>query len=202
MKTFLILSCWLSVSGMARAQDAGQVGVTLGYPAEVGIVWHVTDRVAVRPNISFSHASTDHVSDFSSLGDPVDSEGSSSTSLTTGVSGLIYVRTWDKVRAYLSPRYDYGRIWSNAGSTFLTENKHSAYAVTGSFGAQYQLHQRFAVFGEAGFGYSHSSTTYTSSLVLPVIPVGVNVAPVSRSDEIATHSWSTRSGAGVIFYFK
>ena len=75
--------------------------------------------------------------------------------------------------------------------------------MTGSFGAHYQFHHRFAVFGETGFGYNHSSTTFSSILLGPVIPVGPNIpAPVTRSAETNSHSWGTRTGAGVIFYFK
>jgi hypothetical protein len=58
------------------------------------------------------------------------------------------------------------------------------------------------VFGETGFGYTRTRTTLTSVLLLPVIPVGPSVpAPVTRS-EINSHSWGTRTGAGVIFYLK
>jgi hypothetical protein len=206
-QTFLVLSVLLSVSGVARAQEAGQVGVTLGYPAEVGIIWHVTDRVAVRPDISFSTGSTDTGtlgSDISFFGESSGFGESSSTTLTVGVSALLYLGEWDKLRAYVSPRYAYGRNWSSSGTTFGIDNKHSTYTVAGSFGAQYQLHRRFAVFGETGFGYNHARSTLTSSVfVLPAIQLLPNVpAPVSRSTEINSHVWGTRSGAGVIFYFK
>jgi len=43
----------------------------------------------------------------------------------------------------------------------------------------------------------------TSSILLTIIPVVPNVpAPVTRSVESNSHSWGTRTGAGVIFYFK
>jgi hypothetical protein len=59
------------------------------------------------------------------------------------------------------------------------------------------------VFGETGFGYAHTRTTLTSSILLSIIPVGPNVpAPVTRSVETNSHSWSTRTGAGVVFYFR
>jgi hypothetical protein len=195
----------LSVGANALAQDAGQVGVTLGYPSAVGVIWHVTDNVAVRPEISFSTGSTESpvISSGLSLSDVSVNVGeTSSTTVTAGVSGLFYFGEWDKLRAYVSPRYTYTRLTSDSGSTFSTNARNSAYAVTGSFGAHYQPHRRFAVFGETGFGYTRTRTTLTSVLLLPVIPVGPTVpAPVTRS-EINSHSWATRTGAGVIFYFK
>lgn len=207
MKPLLLaLSLVLFVHAPALAQDAGQIGVTLGYPSAIGIVWHVTDSVAVRPDISFSTGSTESPairSGISFLDSAVASGESSSTTVTTGLSGLVYLGKWDKLRAYVSPRYAYGHLTSNSGTTFAVDNKNSTHTLTGSFGAQYQLHRRFAVFGETGVGYTRSSTTFTSLILLPVLPLGPNVpAPVSQSQEIVSRSWGTRSGVGVIFYFK
>jgi hypothetical protein len=211
MKRLMLgVSMVLSVRASALAQDAGQIGVTLGYPAAVGVIWHVTDNIAVRPEISFTTGSTESPVINSGLSLPglsVDLGESSSTTVTTGVSGLFYFGKWDKLRAYVSPRYTYARLTSESaqGATFSTDGRNSAYTVTGSFGAHYQLHRRFAVFGETGFGYNHSHTTSTSRLLLPVIiPVGTNLpSPVSQSTiETNSHFWNIRTGAGVIFYFR
>jgi len=202
----LAVSVVLSVGANALAQDAGQIGITMGYPSAVGVIWHVTDNVAVRPEISFSTGSTENPAISSGLSLPdlaVDPGEASSTTVTAGVSGLFYFGEWDKLRAYVSPRYTYTRLMSDVASTFSTDARNSAYALTGSFGAQYQFHRRFAVFGETGFGYTHTRTTLTSTILLSIIPVGPNVpAPVTRSVETNSHSWATRTGAGVIFYFK
>ena len=164
----------------------------------------MTDNVAVRPEFSFSTGSTESPTINPALSlVSTDVGETSSTAVTTGVSGLFYFRTWDILRAYVSPRYAYSHLTSEAGSTFSIDGRNSAYTVTGSFGAHYQFHRRFAVFGETGFGYTHSHTTSTSRLLLPVIPVGPNVlSPISQSIESNSHSWATRTGAGVIFYFK
>jgi len=206
-RLMLAVGAVLFVDSSALAQDAGQIGITMGYPSAVGIIWHVTDRVAVRPSIAFTTGSTDSSSsslfpDLSFLGDTSLSDETSSTTVTAGVSGLFYFGQWDKLRAYVSPGYAYGRAFSNAGSTLLSDDGHSFYQVTGSFGAHYQFHHRFAVFGETGFGYNHSHTTFSTTLVVPTLP-GLNVpAPVARTAEINSHNWATRTGAGVIFYFK
>ena len=50
----LLLAC-----GTARAQDTGKAGVTLAYPASIGVIWHAGDNVAIRPDFTFSHSSTD-----------------------------------------------------------------------------------------------------------------------------------------------
>jgi Outer membrane protein beta-barrel domain len=204
-RLMLAVSVVLFVDSSALAQDAGQIGITMGYPAAVGIIWHVTDRVAVRPSIAFSTGSTDNTSlspDLSFLTGTTLSDEISSTIVTAGVSGLFYFGQWDKLRAYVSPGYAYGRVFSNSGSTFFSDDRHMTFQVTGSFGAHYQFHHRFAVFGETGLGYNHSHTTFSSSLVILTTP-GLNVpAPVTRTAETNSHNWSTRTGAGVIFYFK
>jgi len=206
-RLLLAVSLVLSVGANALAQDAGQVGVLLGFPSAVGVIWHVTDNVAVRPEISFSTGSTENpvISSGLSLPGLSDDLGeTSSTAVTAGVSGLFYFGQWDKLRAYVSPRYTYARLTaeSGSGSTFNFDTRNSVQTVTGSFGAHYQLHRRFAVFGESGFGYSRSSTTSTSRLLLPVI-TGPNLpSAVSQSSETNSHNWATRTSAGVIFYFK
>jgi len=203
-QTLLVVSSLLYLCGTAHAQEAGQVGVSLGYPPAVGVVWHVTERVAVRPDISFSTGSTDRPTpDISILGESIGSGRSSSTTVTAGVSGLLYLWRWDKLGAYVSPRYSYSHLTSNSGSTFAIDSGNSNYTVTGSFGAQYQIHQRFAVFGETGFGYSHSTSTVSStSVVYLVSPALPNIVPSVSTSQTVSRSWATRGGAGVIFYFK
>src|SRR5262249_41500321 len=39
---------------LSPAQDTPRFGIVMGYPAEVGILWNVSSRVAVRPEINWS----------------------------------------------------------------------------------------------------------------------------------------------------
>ena len=43
----------------ASAQEAGDVGVTVSAPSAIGIIWHVTPRVAIRPDLAFSFSESD-----------------------------------------------------------------------------------------------------------------------------------------------
>src|SRR5262249_50887099 len=120
MKRLMLgVSLVLSVGANALAQDAGQVGVLLGYPSAVGVIWHVTDNVAVRPEISFAPGSTENPVISSGLPLPGLSDDlgdTSTTAVTAGVSGLFYFGQWDKLRAYVSPRYTYARLTAETGS--------------------------------------------------------------------------------------
>jgi hypothetical protein len=173
----LVLALTLGSAAALRAQDAGQVGLTIAYPASVGVIVHVSDQIAIRPDITFSESTND-------------TAGSSNTVTSVGVSGLFYVQRWDSLRAYLSPRFGYQR--SSAGVAAGTINFAplvTGYSWTGSFGVQYLLHRRLAAFGETGLGYTHSSATTAAPL-----PTGATI-------DSTTHGWATRAGVGLIFYF-
>jgi hypothetical protein len=159
----------------ARAQEAGQVGLTMAGPAAVGIIWQATDRLAIRPDFTFSHSSNSV-------------PASSSSSVGIAVSALFYVRKWDDLRVYLSPRFGYQRSSFTYGDFLPSSSSMNAYSGSGSFGAEYSLDRRFAVFAETGLIYSRSSVA------------GRPEAPLPSLDS-STHTWGTRGGVGAIIYF-
>ena len=163
----------------AHAQEAGHVGITLGYPASVGLIWHVTDSVAVRPEVSFALGTSETHSDV------FDTEGDSST-FGTGVAALFRLREWDEVRAYAGPRFTYGRTTSSSENFIdgVTELTSTTYELAGLFGVQYTPHRRFAVFGEVGVGYTNRETDSGESALV-----------------LESRTWGTQTGAGIIFYF-
>lgn len=125
------------------------MGLTVSAPSAIGVIWHVSERVAIRPDISFSFSETDaegaNVSDLSSH------------SVTLGGSSLFYVGQWDSLRTYFAPRFSYSWAGSSArGSGPDLASSQDAWGLAGSFGAQYGLGTRFAVFAEAGLMYSSS----------------------------------------------
>ena len=179
-------------SARVRAQERGDVGITMGYPAAVGVLFHVSDSLAIRPEVSFSTTTTD-----------ITLTTSSSTLYGVGVSALIYVKRWDALGAYVVPRYSYQHGSSTSTidlnlpvnlpialpdvSTTSTTDQHS---IGGAFGAQYRLHEHFSVFGETGAAFTIMKTS--TSLSIPL--------PDTRANPTG-HSFALRSSAGVIFYF-
>ena len=149
------------------AQEKGQIGLTMAVPGAVGLIWQATDGLAIRPDFTFSQSGSDSSASLTT----------SSTSIGVGVSALFYVRKWESLRAYLSPRFGYQRTSvTYAGSSPLSPSS-NAYTGSGSIGAEYLLHHRFAVFAETGLAYSHSEITGSSSL------------PAFDS---SSHTWGTR----------
>lgn len=207
------------VSSAAYAQDQRQIGVTLGYPASIGIVWHATDRIAVRPGISSSRSWSESISETPGtsvgLNPPVFFSPTLRTTTTTeswsigvDLSVLVYVNKWDNVRTYLAPSYGDSRVSSS--SETLTEalspippgfpptlfaprsakGTSASHAGRAVFGVQFTPHRRFAVSGEGGIRYSQSGD--------PLIAV----IETSTSRRFESHSLGMTAGVGVILYLK
>jgi len=180
-RRILLLACSIIVGATtpAGAQEAGTVGITMGYPAAIGLLWHVSDRIALRPEFSFT------LTDSSS--ESLVNDESHFLSLGTGVSALFYWPATDNLRTYAAPRFSYARTH---GDSTTTESTTDVYTIAGMFGAQYSLGRRFAAFGEVGLGYSRQNGKATTSIV--------NVTTT-----IANHgnAFGTRTGVGVVLYF-
>ena len=174
--TVLVLP--LSVATPAGAQEHGKAGVTMGFPASIGVIVHTTDTVALRPEFSFSKNTTEG---------PTSADG---WAVGTGVSALFYVASHDHVRTYVSPRITYSKISTTAASTFSSFTTTSTiWGGAGSFGAQYSPTPKFGLFGEVGLAYSRQT-----------VHPGVPSFPGVSSPDVKGNQWGTRAGVGVIFY--
>ncbi len=176
----IILFAIMLVPCTALAQERGHTGLVMGFPTNIGFIWHATDTLAIRPEVAFTHASGESESSVfgrSSSGD--------SDSLSVGASVLWYRGKIDNVRPYVAPRFNYGWASSEISSN-ATPVESRAFSVSASFGAQYAPARRFSVFGEIGYGFSRS----TSEIDTPI-----------SSNKSTTKTWSPRSAVGVIFYF-
>src|SRR3954471_1756262 len=174
-----VIGCVFTAAAMpANAQDAGRVGLTTGYPGSIGILWHISERSAVRPEFSFSTNSSssqslvDATSDFSSI--------------STGISVLFFSPVRDNLKLYVSPRFGYTRT---TGSSEITESTTDMYSIGGMFGGHYALSRRFAVFGEAGFQYTHQTSSVTTTIATVIRTAGRG------------HIVGTRTAVGIVLYF-
>ena len=174
----------------ASAQDKGQTGLTMASPTSLGLLWHASASVALRPEFTLQKTSNETTGASSGV-----SGTSDSWAWGVGVSGLFYVRQWESLRAYVSPRFAYSRSTTSSQQTISprntsvsAESTFNSYLASGSLGAQYSLGRRFAVFAETGFGYTHTTSSGTSTLG-------------SSSGENHNNSWGTRAGIGAILYF-
>ena len=167
-----LFACLLAVND-ARAQDQNRIGVTILFPAAVGLNWELSPQIAFRTEVSFSRSTTS-----ASLANSISvSPVSVSKSITAGLSGVIYIHNLSPLRLYVSPRFAHtlGRV---TGSTQVQS------AVSGSFGAQYDFGLRFGIFAETGVGYTHSRT-----------------GPIVSNTILTSNSLASRSEIGAIVFF-
>ena len=142
----------------ATAQEQGDVGLTMGYPAAVGVVWHIADWAAIRPDVAMTWTSTETESaiDTPLPGVPsiISSTSADLFNTSIGLSALFYVHTEDWLRLYVVPRAAY--LYTNldfdedSGVTIGLDESSDGFLVSGAFGAQVKAHERFSIFGELG----------------------------------------------------
>ncbi len=176
----LLLSCIALVPATARAQERGQTGVVMGYPTTFAFIWHVSDRLAIRPEVGFAHSSTDNENSIFSVDASIDT-----WTATVGGSVLWYVGRVDNVRTYFSPRIAFAHNSADSSTNDDDPRTADTFAASGSFGAQYTPVRKFSVYGEIGYGFSHGWSEVTT--------------PISTT-KISGWTWSPRTSVGVIFY--
>lgn len=217
----LVLTILLS-SGSAFAQEKGQIGLTMSYPTAVGLVWQVTDRLAVRPGISFSRGWSESRSEsdaevreglFGSVSfSPAIRSSTTSDSWSIGVDlGVQWsLGQWDNVRTYIAPAYGYRQTETTTVSTL----EYNFPAIPGFpslppeiSGPRTQKLNSSSHVGNAMFGVQFTphrrfgaigevGVRYTRS-GLPFLGLPEESRREGRSETIGL-----AAGVGVIFYFK
>jgi hypothetical protein len=175
---FGIALCVLSPT-TAWAQDKGDMGLTISAPSAIGLMWHASERLAIRPEFSFGLTETDGEGTLPDI---------SSKSFALGVSALLYTHRWDELRLYVSPRFTYSYATTSIdieSPLNITDSTLSSWTATGSIGAQYALGTRFGVFAEAGLSYSSQQSE----------------TGLSSSPDRTTWAFGTRAAVGGILYF-
>ena len=201
----------LLVGRVAAAQEAGQVGVTMGYPTAVGVLWHLTSRVAIEPEIAISRIRAE--SQFEStviigtttLTTAVLTTTTDGWTSSPGVALRIYVAKWDNVSTYVAPAYSYHRTSTTTtttapitfpGSGTRTDTRKSlseAHEMRAMFGVQYAPHRKFSVFGEVGLRYADADLPRVTSVS------GAGLGSASSSG--TTKSFGNATAVGIAFYF-
>ena len=197
MKTtwaIVVLAVAVAYSRPAAAQDE-KVGLTMGYPTAAGVLWQVNDRVGVRPEVSWSHHSTDNDDDGFAA------SASDTSDFSVAISALVRLRQWGQVRAYVAPRFEVSRISFETtyelrqlfppgipSMSETTETTITNYGGGASIGVQASPAPHFGVFGEVGLIYARGKTSSNSLLDSSV--------STNRSNSVGI-----RSAGGVILFF-
>jgi len=153
---FALLSSVLifAASLIAQEKDIAKGRVGLTFPT-TGIIWHLSDNIALLPNAGYT---------YNWAGFDSNPSTNSGNSLSAGVSLRFYAREWNGIRFYLSPKYSFARNTSSsemvAGSASQTNsNSSNAHAITGAWGVQYGISERVSIFGDVGVSFSRSASS-------------------------------------------
>ncbi len=150
LRSITLLSMIVTASA-AEAQEAPRVGLLMATPRTVGVVLHVGDRLALRPDATWSRVSSE-----SSTGAETEA-----TSWTAGLAGVWYLKAPGTVNLYLSPRVAYVSTTSDAGGSSTTKGME----YSGSFGAEYVAAPRLRFFGETGLALSASESKQAAAVM-------------------------------------
>lgn len=165
MKRLLIALVALLALIPAAASAQDKKGETpkfgLTFP-DIGVIWHISDKVAFVPSATFLH----NWSSFDSDSIP---DKNSGNSVTVNAALRFYVHEWKGIRFYVAPKYGFGRTTSSsqfqAGSASSESNSHS---IAGAWGLEYAATDRISLFGDIGVRYSHSKSENINSATLGV----------------------------------
>ena len=182
-------------SGGAAAQESGQVGITMSYPSRLGLLWHVTERVALLPDVAFQRIVSGSVIGIWAVGGPETTTRTSTTTweISPGINALIHLVAWDDVTTYVTAGWSHVRtsatrtdITTTTGAsvglppsgTERQEFTWEGYETRGALGVRYVPRRHFGVFGEVGIEYSKTDF-----------------------DDLTGSSFRNRGVAGAVFYF-
>ena len=146
------------------AAQSNTLGVSIGIPASLAVLWQPTAAIGIRPELTFDlfDAESTSTSRFGT------SRFSNDTrQVGVGVSALFQLHREENLLVYVSPRYVYRRGHTDVTQEVPAEvfglngsdREIRGYSLTGSLGGRYALGTRFGVFGELGFDYSREDTT-------------------------------------------
>jgi len=146
------------------AAQSGQLGLSIGFPASVGVLWQPSALVGIRPEFTIELFNAESTS-VSRLGT---ARFSTDTRLIgVGLSVLFRVYRDENLTLYVSPRYVH-----RSGKTTVVQDIPAnvfvpgdddrdieGHSMSGSLGVRYGLGERFGVFGELGVDYTREDTT-------------------------------------------
>jgi opacity protein-like surface antigen len=196
MKTpVAIVAGILTCAALAAPQETGRLGLNLRVePApRIGLTWHVSGRLALRPSIGFVQTSIETAteSEVSIPENPrrVESE-EETTAIGFGLGIHYYVYKVAAFSIYTGLNVNYTRETADLSVERLRDldRQDSGDVWQGSavLGVQTRLNEHFSLFGEAGFGYTYGTLEREGR---------------ARTDA-TTRRWGlANSGVGLIFYF-
>ena len=128
---------------------AGTTGVYDGRNTtqSLGVWWHVTDMIAIRPSIAYSSSTTTV-----EVTTPSSKTSTTTNTFGVGISVPIYLAKMNLLDLYVAPAFSYGSNGSN----------YSGIDAAVSLGLQVAVNDQLQFFGEMGLGYRNQTDKVTA----------------------------------------
>ena len=139
------------------AQEQGRVALDLGYPPAFAVLWRVTDRVALRPELSFSYTGGDQIA--------------TTWTVTPGASALVSIHPAGALTPYVGARVAELLIKDGTGP--------EQWLAAGLLGARFAIQRHFGVSAETGVAYTRTRFRFGQSGLTTAVNVW-SVAPTGR----------------------
>jgi len=149
-----LLLTMLSAAGALQAQDERRVSLVVDGNGTAGLLFPITDGIALRPDFTYGRSSISSGRGLS--GD--------SYSAMVGLSVLRYLSSEERLRTYVVPRVGYS--WGSA--------RQRSYDLSAAFGGHADIVRRLGLFAETGLRFGYSEARFD-------VPLSGEMLTVSRS---------------------
>jgi hypothetical protein len=180
-KTMGYVSLLVLTAAPALAQERYRTGLDFlvgGSTSAVGATWHVTDRFALRPLLSYAWDRYVWSSSASPEGVRVD-KYQRTTSLGAGLGALLYLRQRESLSTYVTAGFELDHVSQRPDEAEPSWTGNGGKA-SGAFGVQYAFTKHVSAFGETGLAYT--------------------MRPASPDGSLSKHLGTLQTGVGAIFY--
>lgn len=211
MKKILVLTSLLVTGAVSANVKAGKIGVDFSYSGSVGlwqtnnhavptfngmptigVLWHLTDMIALAPQVGFYTASsTDNSATTGAPGNVVKKE----TTVTAWGAGLevpIYLTKFNALNFYVAPGFgitpNSTTVKNTTENNTVTETKStgSHLSIYAAIGLQIPINDQLHVFGKTTIGYASGTS---------------NGGAAGEPDDKNSYFGLQRWAVGAIFYF-
>lgn len=214
MKKILVITSLLVTGAISANVKAGKIGVDFSYAGSVGlyktngtnvmnvgtptvgVLWHLTDMIALAPQVGFYTANQEDKSGINAAGNGniVDK---TTTAWGLGLEVPLYLTKFNALNFYVAPGVGYTptstktktSTYTGGGTTVTTtetEAKGSYLSLYAAIGLQIPINDQLHVFGKTTIGYASGTT---------------NGGGASEKDSTESFFGLQRWAVGAIFYF-
>jgi hypothetical protein len=187
-----------AISVQAADNDQSKFGLVFsisGGDSGVGATWNLGNHVAFSPYFNFVRMWRNT----SSSPSQISLNPARQNDLAAGAKLQLYLKNWNKMRLYVAPGYEFGRLRSMLSyktSSYTSSSdelihEHSAFGV---LGLQYAVNNRISIFGDMGPEYQDRGSDFSS--------MSSGVIYSENKSSTRYHSLGIRNSLGIIFFLK